>query len=89
MTSGIGLLIKRTEVASETVSLTANARSSVRISNVVPSGSQVISITVNNAPNLDWVRTMAYMDGTTLVIRYHNEYSGAVSGTFGAVVYYI
>lgn len=90
MTSTIGNLIKRTEVTSSAITLAKDARSSIRISDAVPSGSQVISITVNQTPNLDWVRTMAYMDGTSLVIRYHNEYSGALpSFPFGAIIYYI
>lgn len=73
-------------VSSSTIA--ANARGHFRVSNVVPSGAVVLGITVNTTPNNDWFRTMAYMDGQDVIIRYHNEYTGALTGAFNAIVSY-
>lgn len=73
-------------VASSTIA--GNARSHFRVSNVVPSNAVVLGIIVNATPNNDWFRTMAYMDGRDVIIRYHNEYTGALTGSFNAVVSY-
>ena len=80
--------VKSVTVTSSSISMAANARSHVRISNAVPSGVIVLGVIPNNTPNNDWVRIMGYMDGRDLILRYHNEYTGTLSGTMSAVVTY-
>lgn len=80
--------VHTTTVTVASASYAGDAKSYVSYNNAVPEGAIVLGIIVNAAPNLDWFRTMAYMNGRQLVIRYHNEYTGTLTGQFGAVITY-
>ena len=80
--------VHTTTVTVASASYAGDARSYVSYNNAVPEGAIVLGIIVIGTPNNDWVRTMAYMDGRNLILRYHNEYSGNLTGQFSAIITY-
>lgn len=80
--------VHTTTVTVASASYAGDARSYVSYNNAVPEGAIVLGIIVRITPNNDWVRTMAYMDGRNLILRYHNEYSGNLTGQFSAIITY-
>ena len=85
--------IQRITVDSATVTITADSRSYVDIDTGMPNNAVIISREVANTPNTDWVRVLPMLGGanlTTIRCRYHNEYSGPLTGKFSLrVAYYL
>lgn len=83
--------VQRIVVESSSFTMAGDARSYVDLNTGLPNNAVIISMEVYSLPNQDWVRVTPMLASETVIrCRYHNEYSGSLTGKIGLrVAYYL
>ena len=82
--------VRLKEVTSSSVTISGSSRNQTDVAVTgIPASATIIGCVVTNTPNSNWIFANCAMSATrTLRIYYSNEYTGNLSGTFTALVFY-